>query len=99
VKRTASERGTSRSNGSSIDPAGRARLEEWSGAKFAFCVDTGDNLDLDLRKVYRVRSEKRSLREGFNRIVDESGEDYLYSISFFVPVRLSEKGARVRWET
>ena len=53
------------------------------------------NIDLDLRKVYRVRNDKRSLSQGFIRIIDESGEDYLYPISFFLPVRLSERAARV----
>ena len=67
----------------------------WSQANFALCIDTGGNIDLDLRKLYRIRGDKRSLSQGFVRIIDESGEDYLYPVSFFLPVRLSERAARV----
>jgi len=34
--------------------------------------------DLDLRKIYQALPDKRALRDGYIRIVDESGEDYLY---------------------
>jgi hypothetical protein len=94
MKRMASEGGTSKSSGSSIDAAGRLRPAEWSGANFALCVDAGGNIDLDLRKVYRVRKDERSFRQGFIRIIDESGEDYLYPMSFFLPLRLSERAAK-----
>jgi hypothetical protein len=95
MKRTASEGGTSRSSGTSIEAAGRLRAAQWSQANFALCVETGGNIDLDLRKLYRVRNDKRSLTQGFIRIIDESGEDYLYPTSFFLPVRLSVRAARV----
>ena len=95
MKRTASEGGTSRSSGTSIDAAGGVRAAQWSLANFALCVETGGNVDLDLRKLYRVRNDKRSLSQGFIRIIDESGEDYLYPTSYFLPVRLSARAARV----
>jgi hypothetical protein len=95
MKRTASGGGISRSSATSIDAAGRPRAAEWSQANFALCVETGGNIDLDLRKLYRIRRDKRSLSEGFIRIIDESGEDYLYPTSYFLPVRLSESAARV----
>jgi hypothetical protein len=95
MKRTASESGTSRSSGTSINAAGALRAPQWSRANFALCVETGGNIDLDLRKLYRVRMDKRSLSQGFIRIIDESGEDYLYPISFFLPVRLPAGVAKV----
>ena len=74
----------------------RIRFEQkWSQARFALCVETGSNIDLELRKLYRVRNDKRSLSEGFIRIIDESGEDYLYPTPFFLPVRLSARAAKV----
>jgi hypothetical protein len=95
MKRMASAGETSKSSGSSINSPDRVPPEDWSEANFALCVDTGSNVDLDLRKLYRVRSDKASLRQGLVRIIDESGEDYLYPTSFFLPVRLSERAARV----
>jgi hypothetical protein len=95
MKRTASADETSKSSDTSINTPRRFPIALWSQAKFALCVETGGNIDLDLRKLYRIRSDKRSLIQGFVRIIDESGEDYLYPISYFLPVRLSDRAARV----
>jgi hypothetical protein len=54
---------------------------------FAVCVDNqGNEASLILGKVYRVRRDSRAVRDGLLRIVDESGEDYLYDASQFVLV-------------
>ena len=47
--------------------------------------------DLELRKVYQVLPDKRADRDGYIRVVDESGEDYLYPESYFVFVRLPRR--------
>lgn len=57
--------------------------------KFALCIQNDDCDDLELRKVYRVLPDKRALRDGYLRIVDESGEDYLYPESYFSIVKHS----------
>ncbi len=95
MKRTVSAGETSKSSGTSTDTPRRISMVRWSQANFALCVDTGGNVDLELRKLYRIRADKRSLRQGFVRVIDESGEDYLYPVSYFLPVRLSESAARV----
>ena len=46
-----------------------------------------------LRKRYAVVSEERPDEEGYLRVVDESGEDYLYPVKNFAPVELSEDAA------
>jgi len=56
--------------------------------KFAFCVRNDDCEDLEPRKVYQVLPDKRAESEGYLRIVDDSGEDYLYPESYFVFVKL-----------
>ena len=61
MTRTASAGETSRSNTTSTDTPRRIPTALWSQANFALCVDTGGNIDLDLRELYRIRSEKRSL--------------------------------------
>ena len=52
---------------------------------FALCVDNTDyQASLIPGKVYRVVPDLRAAKDDFVRIVDESGEDYLYHKSHFV---------------
>jgi hypothetical protein len=44
--------------------------------------------DLEARKLYRILPDREAAREGYIRVVDESGEDYIYPSDPFVPVRL-----------
>lgn len=59
--------------------------------RFALCVRSDDCDDLELRKVYTVLPDKRGAEEGYLRIIDESGEDYLYPEAYFVLVELPER--------
>ena len=63
--------------------------------RFALCVRNSEYEDLELRKVYRVIPDKRAERDGCIRVVDESGEDYLYPESYFVIVRLPRRAREV----
>ena len=56
--------------------------------RFALCVKNDECDDLELRKVYEVQPASRTERDGYIRVVDESGDDYLYPESYFVFVRL-----------
>src|SRR5262245_47390472 len=94
MKRTASAGGTSSSSASSTDQPRRPPSALWAHANFAVCVETGGYVDLELRRLYRVRSDKKARSLGFVRVVDDSGDDYLYPASFFEPVRLPERVAR-----
>jgi hypothetical protein len=49
---------------------------------------------LELHKVYRVLPDKEALHDGDLRIIDESGEDYLYPASYFLPVDLPRNVVR-----
>ncbi len=52
---------------------------------FALCIDNTDyRASLILGKVYRILSDSRAAKDDLVRIVDESGEDYLYHKSHFV---------------
>ena len=55
---------------------------------FALCVEDGGMEDLEVRKVYQVLPDREASREGYVRIIDESGEDYIYPSDLFVPVKL-----------
>ena len=58
--------------------------------KFLLCIDNeGYKASLEIRKLYEKVPDKEAERHDQVRIIDESGKDYLYPSSFFVPVRLS----------
>jgi len=59
-----------------------------SSRSFALCLEDGGMEDLEARKVYQILPDREAAREGYIRIVDESGEDYVYPSDLFVPVRL-----------
>ena len=46
-------------------------------SKFALGVRTNGSDDLEQRKVYRLLPDRAATREGYLRVIDESGEDYL----------------------
>jgi hypothetical protein len=59
--------------------------------RFAVCVNNaGYPASLELHKIYRVLPDEDAEVDGDLRIVDESGEDYLYPAEYFVPVELPE---------
>ena len=59
-----------------------------SKTEFAVCVKNDDCSDLELRKVYEVLPDPKAEKDDYIRIVDESGEDYLYPARYFYPVKL-----------
>ena len=57
--------------------------------KFAICINNSQySASLELHKVYRVIPDEDAEREGDLRVIDESGEDYLYPSDYFVLVDL-----------
>ena len=63
--------------------------------RFAICVRNRGADDLEVRKVYRVLPDKTAAAEGYLRIIDESGEDYLYPAEWFVSVELPLRVTRL----
>jgi hypothetical protein len=55
---------------------------------FMLCVENKDCEDLEKRKIYQILPDEEASREGYLRVIDESGEDYLYPESYFVFVKL-----------
>ena len=52
---------------------------------FALCVDNADyRASLVVGKVYRIIPDPEAAKDDLVRIVDESGEDYLYHKAHFV---------------
>ena len=55
---------------------------------YVLCIENKDCDDLEKRKVYQILSDEDASKEGYLRVIDESGEDYLYPESYFVHVQL-----------
>ncbi|MBW4582832.1 MAG: hypothetical protein KME42_24965 [Tildeniella nuda ZEHNDER 1965/U140] len=58
--------------------------------QFAICIAGEEDGDLEAWKVYRVLPDSKADEVGSLRVIDESGEDYLYPHSRFVIVDLPE---------
>ena len=64
--------------------------------RFVICVDnTTYPASLELHKIYRVIPDDEAVRGGDWRIVDESGEDYLYPAEYFAAIDLPRPVVRV----
>ena len=55
---------------------------------FAICIENRDCEDLEKRKIYQILPDNDAEKEGYIRVIDESGEDYLYPQSYFILVQL-----------
>jgi len=62
-----------------------------SKMKLVLCLRNDDCDDLEVRKIYQVLPDKRAEQDGYLRIVDESGEDYLYPESYFLFIELPQE--------
>lgn len=66
-------------------------MGEEGSIRFAVCVDNdGYPASLELHKIYRVLPDEGAQADGDLRIVDESGEDYLYPAERFVLLELPQ---------
>jgi hypothetical protein len=60
-------------------------------AQYVICVgNKGYAASLELRKIYQVLQDKAGLKYHQIRVIDESGEDYLYPEELFVAVKLPQ---------
>jgi hypothetical protein len=59
--------------------------------RYVVCVrNQGYPASLELRKIYELVPDQEAEAHGMLRLVDESGEDYLYSKSLFLPIDVPE---------
>ena len=65
-------------------------------AQFLLCVhNEGYPVSLEVRKVYRALPDAAAAARHFVRVLDESGEDYLYPESWFVAIELPHAAAEL----
>ncbi len=65
------------------------------GSEYLLCVKNESYpASLEVRKVYRALPDPVAASRGFARVVDQSGDDYLYRSDYFVAVELPQAAAR-----
>ena len=60
-------------------------------SRFVVCVKNEGCEDLEVRKIYRVLPDEAAAEDDYIRVIDESGEDYLYPSSYFFTVELPQE--------
>ena len=64
--------------------------------RFVVCIkNQGYAASLEVRKIYRVLPDTRAAKHQLIRVVDESGEDYLYPTNYFTAIRVPSVAAKV----
>jgi len=60
--------------------------------KFAVCVNNGTyRVSLELHKIYQIVEDLEAMADGDVRIIDESGEDYLFPANWFVMIDVPQQ--------
>ena len=66
-----------------------------SEPRFVVCVkNKGYAASLELRKLYPLVADSGAAKLGQIRVIDESGEDYLYPQEYFIPVQLPQSAEK-----
>ena len=62
--------------------------------RFVLCIRNDSyEASLETRKIYRLVEDANAEAKALVRVIDESGEDYLYPADFFVPIEVPDKAA------
>lgn len=57
---------------------------------YVLCINDGGYPEsLEVRKIYPVLPDDKATSRNYIRVIDETGEDYLYRSKYFVPIELS----------
>jgi hypothetical protein len=61
-------------------------------SKFVVCIrNAGYPASLELHKIYRVLADRDAAADGDLRVIDESGEDYLYPAGWFAAIEVPRR--------
>ncbi len=74
---------------------GLSSSSQSSPARFVLCVrNKSYAASLELRKVYRLLPDQQAVKHHQLRVIDESGEDYLYPEEYFVPIKVPQSAEK-----
>jgi hypothetical protein len=63
--------------------------------RFAVCINNSAYPDdLKVRTVYQVLSDESAARSNYIRVIDETGEDYLYPAEYFIFIDVPPEAAK-----
>jgi hypothetical protein len=89
MKHMGSARKNTKSNGFSIS------TRKATAPRFVLCLENESYpASLEPMKVYRLLQDESAAMHGQLRVIDESGEDYLYPEKYFVPIKLPQSAER-----
>lgn len=74
-------------------------MKKRTTSRYVICIRNKGCEDLELGKVYRVLPDARAAKDGLIRVIDESGEDYLYPSDHFVALAVPQSAVRALWST
>jgi hypothetical protein len=67
-----------------------------TAARFVVCLNDGGYVDdLKIRTVYQLLPDDSAAKSDYVRIIDETGEDYLYPAKLFVPIVLPREAEKL----
>jgi len=70
--------------------------EKESKISYVLCINDGGYPEsLEVRKVYTVLNDQKAQQRNNLRVIDETGEDYLYPASLFVPIQVPPEAIQV----
>lgn len=65
-------------------------------ARFVICIKNGGYVDdLKVRTVYQLLPDESAAKSNYIRVIDETGEDYLYPADLFATIELPSELAKV----
>lgn len=65
-------------------------------SSYVLCINDGGYPEsLEVRKVYAVLPDDRAAADSYIRVIDETGEDYLYPAKYFVPIQVPSEAAKI----
>ena len=62
--------------------------------QLVICIRSEGCENLEIGKVYQVLADELAAEEGYLRVIDGSGKDYLYPAGYFVPIVLPQATER-----
>ncbi|MBA3442013.1 MAG: hypothetical protein H0T92_19310 [Pyrinomonadaceae bacterium] len=70
--------------------------ENTTAISYVLCLDDGGYPEsLEVRKVYVALPDERAAARNYIRVIDETGEDYLYPAKHFVPIQVPPEAVSV----